>query len=603
VYEISVVSYQGSAPVQPISAVLGQDGGTIGRGPANTLVLADPNRFVSRVQANVAFDGSRMTIANASTANPLLVNDRELEAGARTTLEDGDEVRVGLYLLRIRRLESPGSTAATGPPSPTELSDVSPSASPAAPVDTARKRLERPAPPGPASLAAVDPLQLQLGEEGVDPFADLLPDRPVAHSPANDADTYRSTPAEPSGPLRDGAINVPERHRRAPEAAPPTDAAARIAFGDPLAGERRSAHSIESKPLPSNVAKIPDSVWDDLVGQTPAATGLSPKPVLPDDFDPFAEPGLHSRNAGDPLAEFARSGVALDSLDKLDTPVDKLFGDTPLQPSYAESVIPDPNATAPDPLGARDALDPLTMFERSEPVAEGPVDPGFLRSERDDVPELDAYFRPPAARFDPPVDVATDRSPEPNPTEIIQSPIVLPAPLVHPPATASAAHPPAYPSPVVGDAEQERELPGETERSANSAYVARLLQEFLAGAGIPNASFKEGLTPEMMRKIGTMLAAAVQGTIELIATRALLKREVKAEVTIIAPTRNNPLKFMPDAESALLQMFGNRIPGFMSPVEAMHDAFRDLRAHEVGLIAGMHAALEQVLHRFEPTVK
>jgi type VI secretion system FHA domain protein len=58
---------------------------------------------------------------------------------------------------------------------------------------------------------------------------------------------------------------------------------------------------------------------------------------------------------------------------------------------------------------------------------------------------------------------------------------------------------------------------------------------------------------------------------------------------------------MPDAESALLQMFGNRIPGFMSPVEAMHDAFRDLRAHEVGLIAGMHAALEQVLHRFEPT--
>jgi FHA domain-containing protein len=128
----------------------------------------------------------------------------------------------------------------------------------------------------------------------------------------------------------------------------------------------------------------------------------------------------------------------------------------------------------------------------------------------------------------------------------------------------------------------------------------RLLREFLAGARIATASIAEGLTPELMRRIGAMLAVAVQGTIELIATRALLKREVKADVTIISTTRNNPLKFLPDAESALLQMFGTRIPGFMAPVEAMEDAFRDLRAHEVGVIAGMHAALAQVLKRFAP---
>jgi FHA domain-containing protein len=47
-------------------------------------------------------------------------------------------------------------------------------------------------------------------------------------------------------------------------------------------------------------------------------------------------------------------------------------------------------------------------------------------------------------------------------------------------------------------------------------------------------------------------------------------------------------------------MFSSRIPGFMPPVEAMEDAFRDLRAHEVGIIAGMHAALAQILRRFEP---
>jgi FHA domain-containing protein len=136
--------------------------------------------------------------------------------------------------------------------------------------------------------------------------------------------------------------------------------------------------------------------------------------------------------------------------------------------------------------------------------------------------------------------------------------------------------------------------------TAHAAGDEQLLREFLAGARIPNASLAGGLTPELMRRIGAMLAAAVQGTIELIATRAMLKREVKADVTMISTTRNNPLKFLPDAESALLQMFGSRIPGFMAPVEAMEDAFRDLRAHEVGMIAGMHAALSQVLQRFAP---
>jgi FHA domain-containing protein len=48
-------------------------------------------------------------------------------------------------------------------------------------------------------------------------------------------------------------------------------------------------------------------------------------------------------------------------------------------------------------------------------------------------------------------------------------------------------------------------------------------------------------------------------------------------------------------------MFGARIPGFMAPVEAMQDAFQDLRAHEVGVIAGMRAALADVLRRFEPS--
>ena len=38
----------------------------------------------------------------------------------------------------------------------------------------------------------------------------------------------------------------------------------------------------------------------------------------------------------------------------------------------------------------------------------------------------------------------------------------------------------------------------------------------------------------------------------------------------------------------------------MAPVDSMADAFDDLRAHEVGVIAGTRAAFTEVLRRFDP---
>ena len=38
----------------------------------------------------------------------------------------------------------------------------------------------------------------------------------------------------------------------------------------------------------------------------------------------------------------------------------------------------------------------------------------------------------------------------------------------------------------------------------------------------------------------------------------------------------------------------------MAPAPAMRDAFDDLRAHQIGVMAGMRAALDGVLQRFDP---
>ncbi len=629
-YEISVVSYQGKPPATSMSAVFGHEGGTIGRGTNNTLVLPDPNRFVSRVQSRIFFDGAGIKIANASAANPLLLNDRELDAGAEEPLRNGDELRIGLYVLKVKQVDVVGAAATTSsaatavdrPPG----KPMSPATTPAAaqrgstPPPTSPKVASAPshnwstsrgtseatsltpAPAGsetPASAAAfigsnvtagslgpVDPLQLQFGQAGDDPFADLIQPSPALPTQSAGAAVPQGA-ASMSKPPATGALGA-----NTGATWPTRDT-----------GNARDAPTAQSAP---SAQEIPEHVWDDLAQLAPSASPAAPLPTpLPPSFDAFAQPSGSARNAEDPLAEFAQNAVALESLDKLDTPIDTLFPDSPLRSRGGEEVIPDPHAQAPDPLGARDSLDPIAIFDEASARRDS-LDSVFGRSERDDVPEIEAFFRPPQPTLDaapasqPPLthpqeDASRGNDHDDRPASIVDDPLALLRSEAQPRETSVAR------SGAMGTSRAEGPLQDAPRiRESRPGTYDELVREFLAGAGIPHVTMQDPLTPALMRRIGRMLAIAVQGTIELIAARALVKREVKADVTIIASTRNNPLKFLPDAESALLQMFGARIPGFMEPVEAMEDAYRDLRAHEVGVIAGMHAALAEVLKRFEP---
>jgi FHA domain-containing protein len=110
------------------------------------------------------------------------------------------------------------------------------------------------------------------------------------------------------------------------------------------------------------------------------------------------------------------------------------------------------------------------------------------------------------------------------------------------------------------------------------------------------------MSPELMERIGRLLREAAQGTLDLLLARAMTKREVRAEVTMIVSRDNNPLKFSPSVEVALAHLLAPRGKGFMPPVDAMRDAYDDLRSHQLGFMAGMRAALAGVLQRFDPTV-
>jgi FHA domain-containing protein len=123
----------------------------------------------------------------------------------------------------------------------------------------------------------------------------------------------------------------------------------------------------------------------------------------------------------------------------------------------------------------------------------------------------------------------------------------------------------------------------------------RLKQAFLRGAGLPASALSAELTPETMEFVGKLLAASLQGTIDLLALRSLVKQEVHADVTTVLVRNNNPLKFFSDSQTVLTQMLRKKMPGFLEPLEAIEDACRDLHAHQHGMMAGARACMHAVL--------
>ncbi len=130
-----------------------------------------------------------------------------------------------------------------------------------------------------------------------------------------------------------------------------------------------------------------------------------------------------------------------------------------------------------------------------------------------------------------------------------------------------------------------------------------LERALLEGLGVADLELPDGLTPELMATLGAVLTRITQGTIDLLRIRAEAKSRVHAELTMIGGMREiNPLKAAWDAQVALRHLLVPQRSDMLDPLRAMIDACDDLRLHDLGLVAGVHAAMASLLARFDPAV-
>ena len=369
------------------------------------------------------------------------------------------------------------------------------------------------------------------------------------------------------------------------------------------------------------------SLWSpDLAGDDPFAPASAPAPVQtapvappvsngPDLDDPWGAdvapmvdaPGVIGNAGADPFGGlFVADAEPFDPLKAFDAP-----------PPGAGPIIPaDPFFDAPA-AGGND------FFGTSEHGADlfgaAPVDPfagGNTASNHVPMPEqamnlpnmipddwdLDedpAVPSPPAAV--PVAPVASPLAPPPTPQmpapmppvdsdpthrraaqapapEMVQAPVTPPA-VPMPPPQVQAPQPTAPATVAVGGA-------------ADEALFAAL--------GIDASRFNATERMAIATVTGKFVREAVSGLIRVLGSRSSIKNEFRMNVTTIQPIENNPLKFSATVDDAIELMFVKRSKSYKPPIEAVQEGFEGIADHQVAVIAGMRAAFENILHRFDP---
>ncbi|WP_163282027.1 type VI secretion system-associated FHA domain protein TagH [Klebsiella aerogenes] len=387
------------------------------------------------------------------------------------------------------------------------------------------------------------------------------------------------------------------------------------ASGQPPVTTKPSTPAPSAAPTVAEAAPtaVPSEIWDSLMQEFSIADSISSsraKPQADNAPNPFAEPKPAERNPEDPLAMFAdseplfeRPPLATDDLFADDTPFDRdsIFAD--VTPTTLVPPVEKPAQPVADEPQAE--LDPLALFggDASAKTARHDDPLGLMGGAP--LTSVDAF-----SNEEPAKTVADE------PDAAFDSPLLMAQPPQEPPAAAREEAPEiTLPTPqaVARQAAQTpkgrlRIDPVRHEHQATSTpqpgngevLQGELLEALLEGMGLGDMQPVPQFDKENMRQLGQMLSMFSQGTVALLSSRSILKRGVKADMTMVLDDANNPFKLLPSGKTVLMQMFGARMPGFMPPKKSVRDALIDLQAHQLGMISGIRAIIAAMLQSFNP---
>lgn len=164
----------------------------------------------------------------------------------------------------------------------------------------------------------------------------------------------------------------------------------------------------------------------------------------------------------------------------------------------------------------------------------------------------------------------------------------------------SPPEPPPAPRPRIAPVIAERPAPEAAPPlpSVGAPPDAGLLAAFLDGTGLADVHPVDPVS--CMRGLGAAFRALVVGLRATLIARATVKSEFRIEQTMIRARGNNPLKFAANDDDALAALLGAGRRADMTAEQAVADALRDIRTHELASMAAMQAAVRAMLEGLAP---
>ncbi len=145
-----------------------------------------------------------------------------------------------------------------------------------------------------------------------------------------------------------------------------------------------------------------------------------------------------------------------------------------------------------------------------------------------------------------------------------------------------------------------QDKPGDTHTSADE-----LIEAFFNGAGLPPIRWSEAQKLEAMANLGAILRETVQGLMDILMARSDIKGEFRLDRTAISPIENNPLKTPPGRsplrlEEVMALLLIGRGDTYMPSQQAVRESFSNIKDHQLAVIKGIQAALDQLTRRLDP---
>jgi predicted component of type VI protein secretion system len=141
--------------------------------------------------------------------------------------------------------------------------------------------------------------------------------------------------------------------------------------------------------------------------------------------------------------------------------------------------------------------------------------------------------------------------------------------------------------------------PGKTTSSRTD--LENLLDAFMKGLDISRADLHASTDPlVVMENAGRVLKEFVDGTTDLLASRAALKAMFRLDQTTVLPQHNNPLKLAENTRDSMMQLLIGNEGEYLGPVDAVREVCRDLKFHHDAVLEAMMSAFVNYMDRFNP---